>query len=176
DFVICNGVLHHTSDPFRGFQSIAQLVKPGGFIIVGLYNKYGRISTDIRRFIFRLSGDRFKFLDTRLMAKDVSDTRKHTWFMDQYKHPHESKHTLGEVLGWFEQTGFEFINSIPKSTASAVFSSKEKLLAPNPKGSAIDRFLVQFGMLISGGKEGGFFVMIGRKSQSGPFSDSQSAS
>jgi len=28
--VICNGVLHHTSDPFAGFQSISRLVKKGG--------------------------------------------------------------------------------------------------------------------------------------------------
>ncbi len=40
DLVICNGVLHHTSDPFLGFQSISRLIKRGGFIIVGLYNSY----------------------------------------------------------------------------------------------------------------------------------------
>ncbi|MCH7745370.1 MAG: methyltransferase domain-containing protein [Chloroflexi bacterium] len=30
DLVICNGVLHHTSDPFLGFESISRLVKKGG--------------------------------------------------------------------------------------------------------------------------------------------------
>lgn len=33
--VICNGVLHHTSDPFGGFQSIAKLVKQGGTLQSG---------------------------------------------------------------------------------------------------------------------------------------------
>jgi hypothetical protein len=36
-----NGVLHHTSDPYGGFKSILPLVKPGGHIIIGLYNTYG---------------------------------------------------------------------------------------------------------------------------------------
>ena len=36
DLVLCNGVLHHTSDPFLGFQSICRLVKQGGFIVIGL--------------------------------------------------------------------------------------------------------------------------------------------
>ena len=39
DVVICSGVLHHTSDPLTGFQSISKLVKKGGYIIIGLYNK-----------------------------------------------------------------------------------------------------------------------------------------
>ena len=115
DFVICNGVLHHTSDPFLGFQSIARLVKRGGFILVGLYNKYSRLTTDFRRMVFRSSGDRFQFLDRRLRDKNANSTRKHTWFLDQYKNPHESKHTFGEIQRWFEMSGIEFMNSIPKS-------------------------------------------------------------
>ncbi len=163
DLVICNGVLHHTSAPFLGFQSISKLIKKGGFVIVGLYNTYGRIPTDIRRFIFKLSGNRFKSLDPRLRAKNLSDIRKHIWFMDQYKNPHESKHTIGEALSWFDQSGVEFINSIPKSTAFEPFCPEEKLFKANPRGTRLDHFFVQLGMLLSGGREGGFFIMIGRK-------------
>ncbi len=35
DLVICNGVLHHTSDPYLGFKTIAKLVKPNGHIYGG---------------------------------------------------------------------------------------------------------------------------------------------
>lgn len=161
--VICNGVLHHTSDPFSGFQSIARLVKKGGYILIGLYNKYGRAITDFRRIIFNISNDNFRFLDPRLRSKDVGDVRKLTWFMDQYKNPHESKHTFGEVLKWFHLTGFEFVNSIPKSKAFAAFSEKEKLFKPNPIGNWLDRFLVQTRLVFKGSKEGGFFIMIGRR-------------
>lgn len=161
--VICNGVLHHTSAPFAGFQSISRLVKKGGHILVGLYNTYGRIITNIRRIIFKISDDRFKFLDSRLRDKKIGDLRKFTWFMDQYKNPHESKHTIGEVLKWFDQTGFDFVNSIPKSKALEVFSEDERIFKPNPRGSWFDHFITQTHLAFTGGKEGGFFIMIGRR-------------
>ncbi len=163
DVVISNGVLHHTSDPFGGFQSIARLVKPGGHILIGLYNTYGRLTTDFRRVLFRIFGRRFSFFDDHLSNNKVEDQRKHAWYMDQYEHPHESKHTLGEVLNWFDQTGFEFISSIPKSTAFDPFTEDEKLFEPHPKGSAFDHFMVQSGMLMTGGRDGALFIMIGRK-------------
>lgn len=163
DFVICNGVLHHTNDPFLGFQTISKLIRPGGFIIVGLYNSYGRVPTDIRRLIFWLTGNKFSELDPILRSKDFSVKKKNTWFMDQYKNPHESKHTIGEVLEWFNKTDVEFVNSVPKLSLSMAFSRNENLFSSNPKGTFIDHWLVQLGMLLGGGREGGFFVMIGRK-------------
>lgn len=163
DLVICNGVLHHTSDPFLGLQSISKLVSKGGFIILGLYNAYSRVSTDIRRFIFRLSGNRFRFLDSRLTDRNLGKVRKHIWFMDQYKNPHESKHTIGQVLSWFDQSGLEFITSIPKSTPFEAFSPQENLFKATPRGTRLDHFLVQLGMLLSGDREGGFFIMIARR-------------
>lgn len=163
DFVIANGVLHHTSDPFLGFQAILTCLKKGGFIIVGLYNTYGRLTTDIRRLVFRLTGDRFRVLDPRLRITTLGEVRKQAWFMDQYNHPHESKHTIGEVLQWFDRSGVEFINSIPKCTAADSFSPQERLFAANRSGSGLDHFIVQLSMLLAGGREGGFFIMIGRK-------------
>ena len=163
DFVICIGVLHHTNDPFLGFQSILRLLKKDGFIIVGLYNSYGRIPADIRRFIFKFSGNRFKFLDHRLRTKNISDKRKHMWFMDQYQNPHESKHTFEEVLSWFDRSGVNYINSVPKSTAFESISAEENLFETNARGTKLDHLFIQIGMLLRGGKEGGLFIMIGRK-------------
>jgi len=167
DLVICNGVLHHTSDPYLGFLSISRLVRKAGFILIGLYNTYGRIPSSIRRLVFRVSGNRFQFLDPRLRDRDLSDVRKQTWFMDQYQNPHESTHTIGEVLDWFDRAGFEFVNSVPKSKVSEPMSSKEDLFRPSPRGTKLDQFLVQLGLLLSGGREGGFFVMIGRSGSQG---------
>lgn len=160
--VICNGVLHHTSDPSKGFQSIAKLVRPGGYIMIGLYHRYGRLITDTRRFIFKITGDIFKFLDPMLKNK-TGEIKRDTWFLDQYKNPHESKHTFKEVLSWFDKAEFEFINSIPHLKAFASFSSEEKLFKKHLKGGWFDYLFTNFKLLMTGGKEGGLFIMIGRK-------------
>jgi len=166
DFVICNGVLHHTSDPRLGFQTIARLVRPGGVILIGLYNKYSRLATDLVRLALRVSGDRLRFLDPRLRDRQADKLRQHTWYMDRFKNPHESKHSIAEVQGWFEASGFEFLNSIPKATGEK-FAADEKLFEPHPKGSRLDHFSVQMGELLAGGRDGGLFVMIGRKAGPG---------
>ena len=163
DIVISNGVLHHTGDPRGGFESILRCLKPGGFIVIGLYNTYGRLTTDFRRLVFRLTGDRLTFLDPRLRRVALNEARRRAWFMDQYKHPNESKHTYDEVLRWFDESGVEFVKSIPKCVATERFSPTEELFVASSRGTAADRLLVQLFMLLSGGREGGFFTMIGRK-------------
>jgi len=84
------------------------------------------------------------------------------WFRDQYRNPHESKHTFNEVLGWFKRSGFQFISSIPRIDGKAV-TTAERLFEPHSEGTALDRLIVQLRMLLSGGQDGGLFVMIGRK-------------
>jgi SAM-dependent methyltransferase/uncharacterized protein YbaR (Trm112 family) len=162
DVVISNGVLHHTSDPLRGFRAIGQLVKPGGLILIGLYNKIGRLPTDFRRLLFRAVGDRLLFLDDHMRNKTYNQARKRAWFMDQYKHPHESKHTFGEVLEWFDSNGFEFLCSIPKLDPSP-FTSEEQLFAPHPRGNVATRFIAELEILLKGGVDGALFIMIARK-------------
>lgn len=161
--VISNGVLHHTYDPYLAFQNISKLVKPGGYILVGLYHKYGRLLTDFRRQVFNLSYNNFKFLDGRLVNDKIGATKREIWFADQYQNPHESKHTIGEVLGWFKRTGFEFVRSIPKSNLGSHFSSSEKLFVPEKSGNRLERFLIEISLTFTGTEEGGFFIMVGRK-------------
>ncbi len=163
DWVISNGVLHHTSKPFDAFKSISRLVKPGGYIIIGLYHKYGRIFTDIRRFIFNLTHDRLQFLDKRLVTTTLSMAKKNAWFKDQYKNPHESKHTINEVMGWLDITGFSFVKSIPKNRIGEQLLENENLIEPDEIGNRLERFLKEFGMIFTNYKEGGLFIVIGKK-------------
>lgn len=163
DVVISNGVLHHTNDPLGGFRSIGRLVKPGGMIVIGLYNTIGRLTTDFRRFVFRVTGDRLRFLDAHMRNRTYNERRKRAWFMDQYKHPRESKHSYDEVLSdWFEANRFDYLFSIPKIGAGA-FTPDEKLFAPHDKGNKATRLMKQIEMLMSGGVDGALFIMIGRK-------------
>ena len=161
--VISNGVLHHTSDPRAAFQSIARLVVPGGYVLVGLYHRYGRLITDARRLLFRLSGDRFTALDPTLRDRGGSATRRKAWFSDQYRHPHESKHTIGEVLGWLREGGLQFVTSIPRSKPFQPFAASDRLFEAEAPGNAFERLLVELGMTLRGSREGGFFLVIGRR-------------
>jgi 2-polyprenyl-3-methyl-5-hydroxy-6-metoxy-1,4-benzoquinol methylase len=42
DLIECSGVLHHLEHPSEGLRSLASLLKPGGFLRVGLYSETGR--------------------------------------------------------------------------------------------------------------------------------------
>ncbi len=162
DVIISNGVLHHTGDCEGGFRSLLAKLKPGGHIVIGLYNARGRLPTLWKRWLFRTLGPRFYFLDPRLRDWKREPARVKAWFIDQYRHPHETRHSMSEVLNWFERYGVDFINGIPHLDGSA-FSKQEKLLAPHATGTRLSRFMTEFNMLAGGGADGGLFIMIGRK-------------
>lgn len=161
--VISNGVLMTTPDPFRAFQSIARLVEPGGYILIGLYHRYGRLATDLRRAIFRLSGDRFLFLDPHLRNPDLSEAKRRAWFEDQYKHPREVKHTIGQAMAWLRKEGFSVVRSLPRTKLFQPITGTEDLFEPEEPGGPFERFLVELGLTFKGGRDGGFFNVIGRK-------------
>jgi SAM-dependent methyltransferase len=160
DVILCCGVLHHTPDPFAGFQKLLPLLKPGGHIVVGLYNRYGRLQTDLRRQVFRCTGGRMKWIDPILRSGALGEAQRQAWFADQYLHPHESKHTVGEVIQWFDNTGVEFVRCIFPHTLADVDNLFESQMQP----AKADRFFIQAREAIVGGREGGLFLMIGRKS------------
>jgi SAM-dependent methyltransferase len=163
DLVISNGVLHHTSDPRGACESISRLVRPGGYLLVGLYHRWGRLITDLRRFLFDVSGDRFTSLDPNLRNEDKSSAKRRAWFMDQYKHPHESKHTIGEAIGWMRDLGFDLVRSIPHTRPFVPFTDAAKLFQREQPGSWLERTMVELGMAFQGSREGGFFIVIGRR-------------
>jgi hypothetical protein len=83
--------------------------------------------------------------------------------MDQYKHPHESKHSYEEVLStWFDANGFEFLSAVPKPDLGA-FTPEEKLFEPHDAGTKATRLMTEMGLAMKLGDAGGLFIMIGRK-------------
>jgi SAM-dependent methyltransferase len=165
DVILCNGVLHHTSDPRKGLSTLARLLRPDGYIVVGLYHQYGRILTDLRRLVFRIGGESLSFLDPRIRKSGLKGSRRAAWFADQYRNPHESKHTISEVLGWLDGAGLRFVKSIPKTQLMSSFSADERLFEPEAPGSAVARFIKEAGLAFRSDPEGGFFTIIAQRNQ-----------
>jgi hypothetical protein len=84
-------------------------------------------------------------------------------FADRYQHPHESKHTIGEVLDWFDDSGLKFVRGIPSVSQDDDLLSPTALFRPVRKGSKIDHFVAQAKQLFTGNREGGFFLMIAQR-------------
>jgi SAM-dependent methyltransferase len=166
DVVISNGVLHHTSDCRKAFLTISRLAKPGGHVVVGLYSAFSRKLHYARRSLFRLTGVTGRVLDPHF-GKVGAEGKREAWFQDQYCHPHETCHTLDEVLGWMDEAGMDFVNSIPKPELGPTLVPNEALFEPRPAGSAVSRFLSQLADMGSGYREGGFFIVIGRRRPGG---------
>ena len=161
DVVISNGVLHHTGDAAAAFRSIEGLVKPGGYAVIGLYNWLGRLPTLWLRSLVQRFGESAALLDSR-MRREHDLGRRKAWFMDQYRHPHETKHSIDEVMDWFDRAQFDFVSCIP-TIGDSEFTAEAMLFEPHPKGTYLDRLSTELEMLLSGGVDGGLYIMIGRK-------------
>jgi len=167
DFVWCSGVLHHTKDPFLGFKIIQKSLKPNGYILIGLYNKYGRFRTFVRQILYKIFGRKLiMFMDPylRSLNKKTSQRKINSWIRDQYEHPVEQSHTFDEVLKWFDDYDIEFINSIPSigGDENNLYFKQNS----SGRGNAISRIFSQIKMIFGRlGGEGGLFIMIGKKAK-----------
>jgi hypothetical protein len=162
DIVIANDVLHHTGDCRAAFRRIRQLAKPGGYVIVGLYNAFGRIPHRSRRCLYRWTGLTSPWLDPRLGRMDARGTDE-AWFREQYDHPQETCHTLDEVLGWMAEDGLELVRAVPAPDAGKSLGPGDNLFTPQPSGTWLQRLQMQLSALASGYRDGGSFLMIGRR-------------
>jgi len=164
DFIWTNGVLHHTKNPSLAFNIISKYLKKDGYILVGLYNKYGRIRTIFRRFLYKIFGKSVVMLLDPILRniKKNNKLQIKSWIRDQYEHPVESLHTLDEVLGWFSSNNIEFINSIPKCNIQEQESNN--LFEKSSRGNFLSRVFSQIAMIFNNlGSDGGLFVVIGKK-------------
>jgi 2-polyprenyl-3-methyl-5-hydroxy-6-metoxy-1,4-benzoquinol methylase len=162
DVVVCSGVLHHTPEPRRAFAHVVELVRPGGVVVVGLYNAIARLPLRLRRAAARLTGYRWIPFDPVLRDRDAEPARREAWLRDQYMHPEEHRHTHREVMGWFRDNGVEYLRAFPSALLDD--EAGEDLFAPDPDAWGPEAWLAQLGWMASLGHEGGLFVMIGRRS------------
>jgi len=119
DYSYSVGVLHHTGDPFRGFKHLVRVTKPGGIVVVSLYNSYSRCILRMKQTVCKILGgdnidkrvewgeklfrgtlrkldERYHGINTKQIAYDI------------FGFPHESLHSVKEVLDWFDKTNVKF--------------------------------------------------------------------
>ncbi|MCH8003555.1 MAG: class I SAM-dependent methyltransferase [Nanoarchaeota archaeon] len=169
DYVLCLGVLHHTTNPYGAFKNILKLLKPNGFVAIGLYNKFGRIALKTRKLltktIFR-NNDKVKDMFIKMQIGDIKDKeRARGWWNDQYLHPHESVHTIGEVLKWFKKNDIEYYQTIPSlnffdegDMEIAGVWNRDNGKYPN----LIKRAIKQLSWIYKTHREGGYWITFGK--------------
>ena len=121
DLVYCTGVLHHTPDPFAGLCELHRVLKPGGKILISLYNSFGFYPRAIRRRIVQLIAGRdldervrwgcrlFPIVSKRLVRNLRNDPQSALY--DYFAIPHESLHSVGRTLRWFDRLQLEYLGS-----------------------------------------------------------------
>jgi len=159
DIVYSSGVLHHTPDPRAAFARMARLARPRGMIIVGLYNAIARIPLRLRRAVAKMSGYRFTLFDPVLRDRRNEPARREAWLRDQYQHPEEHRHTLGEVQSWFAENDVEYVRAYPSALLA---DDHGGLFADSGDDWRPEQWLAQLGWLKTLGHEGGLFVTVGR--------------
>jgi len=170
DCLLCLGVLHHTENPYQGFQNILKLLKPKGFLAIGLYNKFGRVPLKIRRVLAKTvfkNNTKMKEKFIKMQLENLKDEKKvKGWWNDQYFHPVESSHSLGEVLNWFKKNDIEFYQTIPSSNP---FNQENTEIAGvwnkfNESYPSLPvRFYKELTWVWRTQKEGGYWITFGRK-------------
>lgn len=162
DVVYSSGVLHHTPDPRASFAALARLARPGGIVVLGLYNAIARLPHRLRRGVARLTGYRWFPLDPVLRERRKDPQRREAWLRDQYRHVEEHRHTLREVQGWFRENGVEYLRAYPDTLLAAEPLRDGALFEAAGDDWGFENLLAQISWARTLGHEGGLFVVVGR--------------
>jgi 2-polyprenyl-3-methyl-5-hydroxy-6-metoxy-1,4-benzoquinol methylase len=101
DLVICQGVLHHIPEYETAIKYLTKLIKPGGTLILGVYNPYGKI---LKKFF------KINYLNDIL-------------YKDQELNPFETSFTVQQIKNYFN--GLTLVDAYPsQSNVRALFNSK----------------------------------------------------
>jgi SAM-dependent methyltransferase len=130
DLAFCDGVLHHTPDPRRGFVELARVVRPGGAVYAWLYPREGAFREAFfraaRAITTRLPGPALRTLCFAIapltaVVRSYSRTQfpRATWaecaqVVHDWLAPRlQSHHTFEEVEGWAREAGLSDVERLP---------------------------------------------------------------
>ncbi|MBF2065498.1 MAG: class I SAM-dependent methyltransferase [Calothrix sp. C42_A2020_038] len=149
DLINCVGVLHHTDDPIRGIQALANKLAPGGLLHIFVYGELGRWEIQLmQRAIALLQGDKrgdyedgvkvgrqiFASLpeNNRLLKREKErwslENHRDENFADMYVHPQEINYNIDTLFELIDASGLEFIGF-----SNPEFWDLQKLLGSSPE-------------------------------------------
>ena len=114
--------------------------------------------TWLRARMIRLFGPN---IDHVVRNRILDERKAKIWIKDQYYNPHETWHSIGEVLRWFEENDIEFLNCHPAILGTD--DGERGLFGASSSGSRYQRMLTQLSWIGSIAREGALFDLIGRK-------------
>jgi 2-polyprenyl-3-methyl-5-hydroxy-6-metoxy-1,4-benzoquinol methylase len=115
DLVVSIGVLHHTNNCLKAIEHLIQnTLAPGGHLYIGLYHKYGRAPfLNYFEEMKKAGASEDKLLEKyrELHANLTDESHLKSWFRDQVLHPHETQHTLEEMMPLLENEGMKLLST-----------------------------------------------------------------
>ncbi len=124
DVIELSGVLHHLSDPVRGWRVLVSLLRPGGVMHIGLYSARARSDIRATRALIRERGYRETAADIRrcrqelLRSPDGTAYKNVTRYSDFFTtsecrdllfHAQESQFTIPDIKAFLTESGLNFL-------------------------------------------------------------------
>ena len=164
EVVVSLGVLHHTNDCHAALRHVLRhCVAPGGHAFIGLYHGPGRAPflRHFRELRERGATEDELFAAYRALHPSLADdVHARSWFRDQVLHPHETQHTLAELMPLLTEEGMTLVSTsinrfAPIESVDAVLALEEDFRELSRQRLAEGRYFP------------GFFVLLVRKSAAG---------
>jgi ubiquinone/menaquinone biosynthesis C-methylase UbiE len=126
DFVFSNGVLHHTTDPFRGIEELCRVLKPGGRVWIFLYGKslWWDMMEVLRLLSSKVSRERTQQV-MQLMGYSPNRIFK---FMDSLHVPIIESYTASQMERLLRRAGFTGMQQLPRCVETPFFRGVNELL------------------------------------------------
>ena len=130
DLINSVGVLHHTADPIRGIQALANKLAPGGLLHIFVYGELGRWEISLmQEAIALLQGEqRGDYVDGVKVGREIfanlpetncirrreeerwaAENYQDACFADMYVHPQEIDYNVNTLFELIDASGLEFL-------------------------------------------------------------------
>jgi SAM-dependent methyltransferase len=123
DVVFCSGVLVAVTEPERAYRELVRVLRPGGYMILILYHRYGRALHGMRRaaidLLERDDIDRRARLGGKLFGRSMQELADKEQvplegiLYDQFGLPCESRYSVGQALTRFRSADIEYRGTWP---------------------------------------------------------------